>query len=92
MKAGPKLRAAGPLPPGTPGSLYKAPLGAGGMPSPGGPSLASVCRGIYCFSRRVCSHPLPRGGLLYPCFTGKVRSTHKWLNNTTVQALLLLLL
>lgn len=35
VKAGLKLQAAGPLPLGTLGRLYKAPLGAGGMPSPG---------------------------------------------------------
>lgn len=72
------------------GSLHKALVGAGGMPSPRGPSLARVYQCIYCFSLCVCSNLLPCRGLLYLCFPGKI-STHKWLNNTTVQALLLLL-
>ena len=76
--------------PGTTGSLYRAVLGAGGMSSPRGASLASVDRRIYGFLLHVCSNSLPCRGLLYLCFPGKV-STHKWLNNTTVQAFLLLL-
>lgn len=53
------------------GSLHKALLGAGRMPSPRGPSLASVYRCIYCFSLCVCSNPLPRCGWLYLFFPGK---------------------